>query len=226
MNSRSAAAMLLGTLSIATLHALIPSHWLAFAVVGRAHRWPRRRTLGVVALAGTGHVLTTILIGLLLTGVGKRVLRSVPAAAEHAVTAVILIVLGIYFVLQPLFGRGHAHHGHGHGVGLGDDALLPIVERRGLSASGPTTIGALVLGMTLSPCMDLLPLYLAAESLPWIMLLAMSVIMATVTVGLMVGLVWLTLHGLERLNLGWLERNEHVAVGAILIGLGVLLFLL
>ena len=50
--------------------------------------------------------------------------------------------------------------------------------------------------------------------------------MAGTTVGLMVLLVWLTLLGLQRLNLKWVERNEGLIVGGTLIALGILLFFL
>ena len=39
-------------------------------------------------------------------------------------------------------------------------------------------------------------------------------------------LVWLTLHGLQKVKLYWLERNEGVAIGTVLVLLGVLLFFL
>ena len=87
-------------------------------------------------------------------------------------------------------------------------------------------MGALILGMTLSPCLDLLSVYLAAAARPWAVLLLLSVLMASVTLGIMVSLVALTLRGLQNLKLGWLERHEGAAMGGLLILLGVLLFFL
>ena len=69
---RPLGALLAGAVSIAALHALIPSHWLAFAVVGRRQNWTARRTLTVTALAGLGHALLTIALGLLLASAGKE----------------------------------------------------------------------------------------------------------------------------------------------------------
>src|SRR5438477_9851560 len=100
----SASALLLGALSIAALHALIPSHWLAFAVVARAQRWPMRRTLSLTALAGAGHVLMTIVLGIAVAAVGKSLLRSIPPALEHAAAAGSLILLGLWFALPSLRG--------------------------------------------------------------------------------------------------------------------------
>ena len=222
---RSLSALLAGTVTIAALHALIPSHWLAFAIVGRRQRWTVRRTLTVTALAGTGHVGLTILLGLFLAGVGKEALKAIPPFMEHAATAALLIALGGYFVWASV--RGGEHGGHSHGHNLTDESGQ--TEHGGVSgrfARNPTVIGALVLGMTLSPCLDLLSVYVGAAARPWHVLLLMSLLMASVTMGLMLSLVWLTLHGLQKLNLHWLEHNEGLAIGGLLILLGILLFFL
>ena len=222
---RSLGALLAGTVSIAALHALIPSHWLAFAVVGRRQKWSARRTLTVTALAGLGHILLTITLGMVLAGAGKEIAKKIPPVLEHAVSACLLIALGIYFVVS---ARRGSHAGHAHTAEAEDEAEDEIAQS-GLSArltQTPTVIGALVLGLTLSPCLDLLSVYLAAAARPWKVLLLLSVVMALVTLGMMVGLVGLTLRGLESLNLRWLERHEGEAIGVLLIGLGILLFFL
>jgi hypothetical protein len=227
MDFRSAGALLVGTLSIAALHALIPSHWLAFAVVGRAQRWPMGRTLSIAALAGAGHVLVTMIIGLTLAAAGKAALHVIPEALEHAAPTVVLIALGLYFVLQAFLRPGGHTHAHAHGS-THDHAHDHEAHDHAEPGERPSraAMGALVLGMTLSPCLDLLPIYVAASALPWTMLLAISLLIAVVTLTIMVGLVWLALRGMERLNLRWLERNESLAVGSILIGLGALLFVM
>jgi nickel/cobalt exporter len=230
---RSAGALLLGTLSIAALHALIPSHWLAFAVVGRAQRWSMRRTLRVTALAGAGHILMTMALGLLIATVGKALWRAIPPQAEHAATAIVLIALGLYFIVPSLRGHGGCHHHHEHDYHLADseapaagrpEATPSPGSRRVLGATR-TVMGTLIMGMTLSPCLDLLSLYVAASTRSWSLIFTVCLLMAGVTLSLMVGLVWLTLRGLQRLSLRWLEQNEGFAVGGVLIALGLLLFL-
>lgn len=242
MNDKSVTALLLGALSIAALHALIPSHWLAFALIGQAQRWRTRRTLIVTALAGTGHALLTVMLGMVLAVVGKGLLRAIPAAVEHLATALLLIVLGLYFVVSSLRkGQGCHHHAHEHTVEIeaGEtqeaaghrDADTEITGTKIEMKSGPlgrdpTMMGALVMGMTLSPCLDLLSVYVAASAFSWQVLGAICLIMTATTVGLMVLLVWLTLHGLRRVRLQWLERNEGTVVGVTLVLLGGLLFFL
>jgi hypothetical protein len=206
MAAGSATALILGAVTIAALHALIPSHWLAFVVVGRAKRWSRRRTLSIAAIAGSGHVAATVCVGLPLVFAGKTALRRLPDGLEHTVAAVALIALGILFLLH---GRTEHKHGEGDACGHGP--------------SGATAVAALVLGMTLSPCIDLLPIYVAAAALPWSVVVAMSALMAVTTVTIMLALIWMTLRGLERVRLPGVERNESRAVGIILVVLGLIL---
>lgn len=225
LNEQSVTALLMGAVSIAALHALIPSHWLAFALVGRAQKWTMRRTLTVTALAGLGHTLLTVILGLILAVVGKELLHSIPPAVEHAATAGLLIALGLYFAVSGLRNGGSCH-GHNHSHDEGGSCGPSPRGLRGRLGQGPTVMGALVLGMTLSPCLDLLSVYVAAAAVPWPILGAISIVMAVTTLSIMLLLVWLTLHGLQRVKLRWLERNEGVAVGSVLVALGVLLFFL
>ena len=99
------------------------------------------------------------------------------------------------------------------------------------ATSAPTSrtkkvIATFVMGMTLSPCLDLLSIYVMASQLAWHLLLLLSLIMALTTLTTMLLLVWLSFHGLQRVRLAWLDRNEGLVMGAILLLLGVLLLFL
>jgi nickel/cobalt exporter len=216
-SDRSVGALLTFTFVIAALHALIPSHWLAFVLVGRAQRWTHGRTLAIAALAGAGHIVTTIALGLILTVGGKALHKVLPEGLDHAAASVLLVALGLYFIFRARRGDHVCAHPHDH---EGEEKFEQRLE------ADMTAVGALVLGLTLSPCLELLPVFLAAAGLSWTMLLVVSLVMTLTTLSIMLLLVWLTLHGLERLNLRWLEKNEGVLIGGILIALGVVILLL
>lgn len=216
-SNRSAGALLLMTVTLAALHALIPSHWLAFALVGKSQRWTTGRTLRIAALAGVGHVLITVLLGLGLTFAGKALGDALPESLEHGAASLLLISLGVYFVVSWRRGGHVCSHPHDH------ESETALEKQIG---TNKTAVGALVLGLTLSPCLELLPVFLAATRQSWSMVLTISMVMAATTLGLMLLLVWLTLMGLERLNLHGLEANEGFIIGGILILLGILLFFL
>ena len=217
LSDRSAMILLALAFSNALLHALIPSHWLSFAVVGRANRWPIRTTLRVTALAGAGHVVITVVLGLIVARVGKEITRFIPAYVEHVASSAALIILGITFLVRGIRRSGCQHPGHHHQRDTPAGAA---------SAGAPGTVAALVLGLTLSPCLDLLSIYIAAAAFPWPVVGAVSLVMAATTITQMVGFVWLTLIGLQRLKLDWLEQNEGYVVAAVLIVLGVYILFL
>src|SRR5205814_7821745 len=93
---------------VAFFHAAIPTHWLPFVATGRAQGWSRGKTLAITALAGTGHVGATALLGLLLTLFGVAVSAHVGAWFPR-IAGGLLMALGLYFVFRQIFGRGHSY---------------------------------------------------------------------------------------------------------------------
>ena len=103
--------------TVAFLHAAIPTHWLPFVLTARVQKWNRTKTLLVTALAGTGHVLFTAVLGFLVAWFGIAISGKLgqwfPWIAGGA-----LILFGLYYVIQQLRGKGHSHSnvfgGHSH----------------------------------------------------------------------------------------------------------------
>jgi len=103
--------------TVAFLHAAIPTHWLPFVLTARVQKWSRAKTLVITALAGSGHVLFTAILGFLVAWCGivlsDKIGRRFPLIAGGA-----LLIFGLYYVIQQLRGRGHGHShvfGHSHG---------------------------------------------------------------------------------------------------------------
>ncbi len=191
---------------VAFLHAAIPTHWLPFVAVGRARGWSRRQTLGAVALAGGGHILGTTALGVALAGFGFELSEHFGQAFTWTVAA-ILISLGLWLALRAPHGPACAHcHGH-------PEKLLP-------AASDRTALWGLFLTLTLSPCELFLPVYLTAVPYGWPGIIWLSAVLACATLGGMLTLTWLTLHGTERLRWRWLERLDERVIGGLLCFLG------
>ncbi len=100
-------SVLLSTFTVALLHPLIPSHWLCFVVVGRAQGWGVRKTLGVAAVAGLLHVLSTIILGLALVTAGRTFLEQ--EGTVERLSALVLVGLGALYLTFHLFRAGHRH---------------------------------------------------------------------------------------------------------------------
>lgn len=200
-------SLLAGTLLVAAVHAVMPTHWLSFVLVARAQRWTRQRMLRVVLLSGLGHVLTTSLVGLLAAALGKRAAMALEEHLETPLPAMILMAFGLYYLVQGWRREGHRHCDHDHSKDtLREDRMA---------------VGALFLEMTLSPCETLIPLFFAAGAMPWPDLLVMAVATSGITLLLMALLAAVGFSGYSRIAFPWLERNERFVVGTLLSLLGV-----
>lgn len=220
--------------SVAFVHAALPTHWLPFVLAGRRQRWPNSRTMAVTALAGGGHVLFTIVLGLLVVWLGIAVDQWTGSIFPWIASGV-LVAFGLYFWLHGdhdhhLFG-GHSHGHHGHDHDHGDHGHLdphrhpkaPL--QAGVEFTAPRTDRAVILGLiaalTFSPCEGFLPVFVAGVKSGWFGFAVLSAILAVATLAGMVLLTWLTLHGLQHFNLEKLDRYEGRIAGGLLIGLGV-----
>lgn len=99
---------------VAFAHAAIPTHWLPFVLAGRGQRWGKAKTLVVVAHCGSGHVLFTTILGVLVVWLGietsKWTGNLFPWIAGSA-----LILFGLYYLVRQVRGGGHGHSHFGGG---------------------------------------------------------------------------------------------------------------
>ncbi len=214
---------------VAFFHAAIPTHWLPFVLAARAQHWNHSKTLGVTALAGTGHVLVTALLGLLIAWFGIALDRTIgawfPVLAGGA-----LIALGIFYLYRQVTGKGHAHHhlfcGHSHAhpgelEHEHDHAAAPVGARPA-APSDRVAITSLLALLTFSPCEAFLPIYASGVRYGWVGFALLTMILSVGTVAGMVLFTWLTLMGVRKVKLGLLERYESGLIGALLCAVGVL----
>lgn len=190
--------------AVAFLHAAIPTHWLPFVLVGRGQRWSTGKTLGVTALAGVGHVIFTIFLGLLVMGAGLAVAPRLGKVFPLIVGGLLVAVGGFYLVRQLLRPGG----AHVHGAG------------RVFTTDRAAIIGLVTL-LALSPCEAFLPIYLANVKHGWLGFAALSLVLAVATAAGMLLFTALSLAGTRTLKLESLARYEQAILGAALCVLGV-----
>jgi len=97
-------------LTVAVLHSLSPDHWLPFVMLGRSRNWVFQRTLGFAGLAGTAHVGTSIIIGLIGVALGAIFAERFAAIIEY-ITGALFIIFGFSLAYLSWRSRGHHHHG-------------------------------------------------------------------------------------------------------------------
>ncbi len=92
---------------IAFFHAAIPTHWLPFVITARAQRWDRNKTICVTALAGTGHVLVTAILGVLIAWFGIALHDKIEAWFP-LIAGGTLLLFGLFYVYRQFSGRPRA----------------------------------------------------------------------------------------------------------------------
>jgi hypothetical protein len=233
MNDAVLTTIALTGFGVAFFHAAIPTHWLPFVLAARAQHWNHPKTLGVTALAGTGHVLFTAVLGLLIAWFGIALNKSIGAWFPWIAGAA-LLCLGLFYLYRQWSGKGHAHHhlfcGHEH-VHVGELEHAPAhapkpIASRPAAASDRVAITSLLTLLTFSPCEAFLPIYASGVQYGWKGFALLTAILSVGTVAGMVLFTWLTLAGVQRIKLGLLERYESGLIGALLCTVGLLIILL
>ena len=208
---------------VAFFHAAIPTHWLPFVLAARAQHWNHTRTLGVTALAGSGHVLFTTALGGLIAWFGIALTDRVGIWFPR-IAGAMLLSLGAFYLYRQWSGRGHAHHHlfctHEHVPAHGIDH-----EQELGATSDRMAITSLLALLTFSPCEAFLPIYASGVRYGWVGFGLLTVILSVGTVAGMVLFTWLTLTGVRRIKLGLLEKYESGLIGALLCLVGLLIIL-
>jgi hypothetical protein len=208
---------------------------LPFVLTARAQRWNHAKALGITALAGSGHVVFTAVLGLLLTLFGFALHEKIgdwfPRIAGGA-----LLLFGLFYLYRQVIGKVHGHsrvigenpqvHAAHHPP---DDhhgnASQPALMHAPPPVSDRIAITSLLALLTFSPCESFVPFYVYGIRYGWMGFALLTAILSVATVAGMIVFTWLTLAGMRRINLGLLEKYELGLMGALLCAVGILIIL-
>jgi nickel/cobalt exporter len=209
--------------SIGFFHTLFgPDHYLPFIVMSRAGKWSLLKTSLVTLLCGVGHVLGSVVLGLVGVVLGVAVARIEGVEGTRGnVAAWLLIGFGLAYaawgVRRALRNRPHVHvhahedggehqhkHAHGH-----EHVHAHGTDKRQLTPWILFTI------FVFGPCEPLIPIlmYPAAKQSVGGMLLVTAVFAIT-TIGTMFAVVMAAAWGVSFARFGRLERYTHAIAGA------------
>ena len=190
------------TFFIALTHAVMPNHWMPFALIGKGQKWSLTKTAIVTAIAGLGHSIVTSILGFIVAFLGFHIAKYAETFAEPFAGG-ILIVIGITFIIV---GRlKSCTHDHNHSK-LSDKAV----------------VFSLFAMLSFSPCVAVLPLFLAASTFNWHTLVLLSIILSATTVSAMLGLTILAYSGVNKIKLCSIENYEKEIIGGILSLIGII----
>ncbi len=204
---------LLTGLTVAILHAALPTHWLPFVLAGRSQKWTYRRTVSILLIAGSGHVLTTSLIGAAVVWLGLRLNENF----QHVMTLVAtfsVFSFGSYNLVQHFRGIKHSHCDH----------TEPHKHDYQMKSKDGWAVLSLLSLLTFSPCESFLPIYVSAWQTGWAGFGALTVVLGLGTLLAMLCFMTLLHFGMKQIKLQWLENNEKLIMGIILVALSFVIY--
>jgi sulfite exporter TauE/SafE len=221
--------------SIGFFHTLLgPDHYLPFIMMSRAGRWSLRKTALITVLCGIGHVSSSVVLGFLgiALGIGVSKLEGIETFRGN-LAAWALIAFGLtYFVWGIRYALRHKSHEHLHihegGINH-SHKHSHIGEHSHPHGREGTKITPWVLFIifVLGPCEPLIPIlmYPAAKN-SFLGLVLVITIFGAITIITMLGVVLLSIFGINIIPTTRMERYTHAVAGGIICfcGISILFF--
>lgn len=212
------------------VHTLIgPDHYLPFVMLGKANRWSSTKLAAIVAVCGVGHVLSSILLGLIGIGIGvalKRLELVESLRGEIASWALIAFgtVYAIWGIRQARKNRKHEHpHIHENGEAHAHAHTHAHSHAHIHTAGSRSYLWWLFIIFVLGPCEPLIPLLMfpAATASGWFGIGMVSLVFGAVTVATMTVIALLAHRGLTVISPKWAEQHMHALAGGTIAASGL-----
>ena len=216
--------LILAAASIGFFHTLFgPDHYLPFIVMSKSGQWSLRKTSLITFLCGLGHVLSSVLLGIVGVVFGIAVTKlEILESFRGNLAAWLLIAFGlVYFIWGARRAWRNKPHQHLHSHENGDDHehshshhtghVHAHVEKDKKSMTPWVLFTIFIFG----PCEPLIPLlmYPAATGGFWNLIIVTGVF-AVVTIGTMMSVVLISAFGINFVPVLKLERYTHALAGA------------
>ncbi len=204
------------------VHTLLgPDHYLPFIVMNRARKWSATKTAWITFACGVGHVLSSVILGLIGIAFGVAVMKLEAFEAFRGnLAAWALIGFGFAYAGWGIH-RGVQHRPHTHLHLKGDGAPAHTHDNTGehthsheVASKKSLTPWVLFTIFVLGPCEPLIPLLMypaAKESLFGTVLVA--AVFSVVTIVTMMSIVMIGSWGVSFARFDHLERWSHAFAG-------------
>ncbi|NMD03447.1 MAG: hypothetical protein GYA71_09270, partial [Bacteroidales bacterium] len=212
--------------SIGFLHTLLgPDHYLPFIVLSEAKKWTVRKTMLITFLCGIGHVLSSVVLGLLGIGIGIELKKLVAIESFRGnIAAWLFIAFGLVYMIisiRNLIRNKKHHHSHFHFGGEKHDhehnhheEHAHIHDREVVK----TTPWILFLIFVFGPCEPLIPILMypaAQNNISGTVFVAL--LFSVVTIATMMSVVLVFKLGLNKINIKPLEKYNHLIAGSVIL---------
>src|SRR5882724_3661256 len=106
--------LLLGSvIAVGILHTMVPDHWVPITLIARERKWTRAQTASAALTAGTGHIVTTLILGVIVWLAGVAVATQFGHAVD-LISSFALIAFGLWIGIASWLEMRHGGHGHSH----------------------------------------------------------------------------------------------------------------
>jgi nickel/cobalt transporter (NicO) family protein len=217
--------------SIGFFHTLFgPDHYLPFIVIAKARKWSLIKTTFITVLCGIGHIGSSVLLGIVGIALGIAVTKLETLESFRGnLAAWGLIAFGLmYFVWGLRRALRNRPHKHPHFHKDGDNHVHKHIHTEehvhvhGSEGSINITPWVLFTIFVFGPCEPLIPILMypaAKSSLPGLILV--TSVFGGVTIISMLGIVLISIHGINFLPMARLERYNHALAGATIFLCGI-----
>ncbi|TSA24900.1 MAG: hypothetical protein D4R67_11055 [Bacteroidetes bacterium] len=217
--------------SIAFFHTLFgPDHYIPFIVMAKARNWTIVKTFWITFVCGLGHILSSVVLGLLGIALGIAVHSLVSVESFRGeIAAWLLIGFGFVYMIWGIRkairnkphthlhvhqnGEAHIHH-HTH-----HEEHLHVHQKQGVKNLTPWILFTI---FVFGPCEPLIPIlmYPAATesfwSVAWI-----AGIFGSITIATMLSIVLISSFGIQFIPMKKMERYMHAIAGATILLCGL-----
>ena len=208
--------------SIGFFHTIIgPDHYLPFIVMSKARKWSLFKTLGITFFCGIGHILSSVILGIIGIIFGMAVMKlEAFEGVRGNLAAWALIGFGfMYFVWgihSALRNKPHKHiHSHDGSIHSHEHSHTNEHTHVHDGSSKSITVWILFTIFILGPCEPLIPILMYPASQKSIMgIVAVTFIFGLVTIVTMLSAVLVLSWGINLLPFGKFEKFSHAFAGA------------
>ena len=217
-------ALVITAASIAFFHTILgPDHYLPFIMMSWSRKWSWVRTTWITFLCGLGHIVGSVVLGLVGVSLGIAVKKlEIVESFRGNLAAWLLIAFGLVYLVWGLRraykGQPHKHkhthagadlhtHEHSH-----HREHAHVHDGKSGQSVAPWTLFII---FVFGPCEPLIPIlmYPAAQN-SFFGLVVVTCVFGIVTVVTMLGAVLLSRAGVSFLPLAKVQRFAHVIAGA------------
>ena len=224
------ALLLVTAASVGFIHTILgPDHYIPFIFLAKARNWSIQKTIFITSVCGIGHVLSSVVIGLLGIGFGIAVSElEIIESSRGEVAGYLLIGFGLAYLIwgvkKAIKNKPHDHiHSHENGTTHShhhthhnEHAHLHNEEKKNITPWVLFTI------FVFGPCEALIPIlmYPAATKSTMGLILVTSVF-TIATILTMLIIVIISLKGIALFNLEKVERFTHAIAGGMILFCGI-----